>query len=215
VVADGKHTLISKVITMKTKTLMFAVIFTTALFLAATCWALVPDTVPGIILVDADGPSEVTLNIVQADVLPIFGHNTLGRMEGGVFEAFDYSEPYSLIQFSDTGGTVVDFAMEDVFGNVHSLSAGDGSVTFLGTPIKKSDLPVGTLVNPNWITKWYNSFLINWHWLKSDFITSFEVGIVDSGQGYSGVAAVPIPTTIWIFGSGLVGLVGIRKMFKT
>lgn len=200
---------------MKTKTLMFAVIFTTALFLAATCWALVPDTVPGIILVDADGPSEVTLNIVQADVLPIFGHNTLGRMEGGVFEAFDYSEPYSLIQFSDTGGTVVDFAMEDVFGNVHSLSAGDGSVTFLGTPIKKSDLPVGTLVNPNWITKWYNSFLINWHWLKSDFITSFEVGIVDSGQGYSGVAAVPIPTTIWIFGSGLVGLVGIRKMFKT
>lgn len=214
-VADGKHTLISKVITMKTKTLMFAVIFTTALFLAATCWALVPDTVPGIILVDADGPSEVTLNIVQADVLPIFGHNTLGRMEGGVFEAFDYSEPYSLIQFSDTGGTVVDFAMEDVFGNVHSLSAGDGSVTFLGTPIKKSDLPVGTLVNPNWITKWYNSFLINWHWLKSDFITSFEVGIVDSGQGYSGVAAVPIPTTIWIFGSGLVGLVGIRKMFKT
>lgn len=199
---------------MKTKNLMFTIIFTTALFLAGTCWALVPD---GIMLVDADGTANtlVTLNIVQADTFPIFGHNTLGRMNGGVFEAFDYSEPYSLIQFSDPGGTVVDFAMQDVFGNVHSLSAGDGAVTFLGTSITSSN-PGITPDNPdyNWITKWYNSFLINWHWLKSNFITSFEVGVVDSGPGHSGVAAVPIPATIWIFGSGMVGLVGIRKMFK-
>ena len=112
---------------------------------------------------------------------------------------------------------MVDFAMKDVFGNVHSLSAGDGAVTFLGTPINKSDIPTGITpdnANYNWITRWYNSFLINWHWLKSNFITSFEVGVVGSGQGYSGVAAVPIPATIWIFGSGMVGLVGIRKMFK-
>ena len=56
-------------------------------------------------------------------------------------------------------------------------------------------------------------------YIQSNFDGVIIGGIEDTGQsgnwGYtlnlSGVSAVPVPTAVWLFGSGLLGLIGVAR----
>ena len=54
----------------------------------------------------------------------------------------------------------------------------------------------------------YNTLIIDW-----DDTANIALGIY-TPTGGDDVAPVPIPPTIWIFASGLVGLVGVRRKLK-
>jgi len=181
---------------MKKKPTILIMIIVFLPFFAGTCLASAPST--DVVIVDADGTSntEVTFNLIG---LSLGDTPTYGYMGSGGFQAFP-----DQTQFTFDGGNTVDFAIQSG-DSVLSVSGGGGVLTFLGTAITPS-LAAPVTPMPNWVQKWYNLFKIEWF---GGAVT--EIGAVDSNQGQSGVAAVPIPATVWIFGAGLVGLVSIRK----
>ncbi|MEW6267228.1 MAG: VPLPA-CTERM sorting domain-containing protein [Thermodesulfobacteriota bacterium] len=58
---------------------------------------------------------------------------------------------------------------------------------------------------------------LNVNWASVDYVkfvcTSFDYFILDDIQ-YNGGAPVPIPGAVWLLGSGLVGLIGLRRKLQ-
>jgi len=60
-----------------------------------------------------------------------------------------------------------------------------------------------------------SDFLVDGVWLNSGSVTlspyALQNGSVNPNYSYSAVSPTPIPATVWILGSSLLGLIGIRK----
>ena len=52
----------------------------------------------------------------------------------------------------------------------------------------------------------FNSVMLNWG--------TFELTIFVAGDN-DNVAPVPVPAAFWLFGSGLIGLIGLRRRLKS
>jgi hypothetical protein len=113
-----------------------------------------------------------------------------GLLRGTEYDAFDVDGTLSL------GGTL-EVALFDLGGGLFAPQAGDTFDLFTADILQGSfgTLSYAALLDPN--LSWQLSYL-------TDAIGSTDIVRLS-------VQAVPIPAAVWLFGSGLLGLVGIAR----
>jgi len=174
----------------------FLCLFSMGLFITGTCFASLY-TGP-VVLVEADGGTDDGDMTVTFTVTDFSGWTVGEWISGSGFQPF----PTSTV--TKPGGNVVDFAINDGSGTTHKLSDGNNPVTFLNQN-------TGNVQAPSWVTTWYDDLIISWSTLSS----TLNISIFTTDGNPDGLAPVPIPATVWIFGAGLVGLVGIRRKLRS
>ena len=99
-------------------------------------------------------------------------------------------------------GDVVNFALHNnVFGTNYSIAEGYGTLDFA------QEVTGSSTVNPN-VTPYFNTLQIVWNSIP--YLT-LGVTFLDAGADFDGLAPVPIPTAALLFGTGLIGLIGIAR----
>jgi hypothetical protein len=149
---------------------------------------------------------------------------TLGELNSdGEFQSFNTAGSGDWFVVKKEGGDYVDFAIKK--GNKVLSLSGWGmpenySVTReFGAAVSKSDLDLDSVVvTPSDIDTWYEDLALIWK--HGDEVIDFEFLMMKNKKDlYSGFAseaspsAVPIPTTAFLLGTGVLGLVGIRRKF--
>ncbi|MDL2123286.1 MAG: PEP-CTERM sorting domain-containing protein [Deltaproteobacteria bacterium] len=166
-----------------------------------------------IVMVEADpGPAfDVPIEMnVTCTVKSLDAAWTAGEWTGAGFTPYadtDLITPGTQAQVTWLAGTVVDFALQQIAvpANVLKLSDGIHPVNF-----QNPNNLTGIVEAPNWVTTWYDDADIIW---SGGPLLSLE--IITTGGDPDGIAPVPIPSAIMLLGSGLVGLVGFRKKFRS
>lgn len=104
--------------------------------------------------------------------------------------------------WSFTGGDIVNFALKQNFGSgdIFSIADGFGTLEFL-------DQVSGSGVNPGILIPYFNTLEISWN-IPS---LNFGLSILDAGSQFDGLTVVPIPPAALLFGTGLIGLIGIAR----
>jgi len=152
-----------------------------------------------VLIVDGDGDIDTTVNLTFTSLLPGF---TFGQLTGGVFIAITSGST------ALAGGTLVDFAVrQDASPNaVASLTVPNGATI---TSNLQGPIPFANSVNPVVGTDYFNTLVLGF----SSFGTTFSVQVLNGNGagGTDGFAAVPIPPVALLFGTGLIGLIGIAR----
>ena len=173
-----------------------------ALMMATTCLAS-PYKGP-VLLVEADptgppGDGEIKVTFTVSFFDPLW---TVGEYIGGSFDQFiDEDSNTDGIQVIKNGGTIVDFAVSDGC-TILCLSDNIHEVTFL-------QLNSGVPEVPNWVTKWYDDLYITW---LGGPVPGMQLVTTDGDP--DGLAPIPVPSTLLLLGSGLIGFVGLRRKFN-
>jgi hypothetical protein len=168
---------------------------------------------PGLVLM-IDGTDHsggvATYNIDLTLPVPMYD---FGFESGGVFTpiALAPNGPASLIgQYSFSGGSLVDFALRNnQTSAIYTIAdpADYANQVYLG-PIDPSHS-----VNPQVADSYYNTLAIQWDLNGNGFNPLQDAGLTltYAVNPYDGMAPapVPIPTSMLMFGSGLVGFVGM------
>ncbi len=149
------------------------------------------------------GNADLSINGLAIDVIQFFGESS---------DDINPDETFSLTgsatDFTGTGGT---------FSGSFSIGGGLASGTFSGLNVNQysflgsttgdaggyMDITSGSLLQG--LASYTGGFVINW---SGDALAS-SGGMIGSGK--LDVPAVPVPAAVWLFGSGLLGLVGIAR----
>lgn len=104
-----------------------------------------------------------------------------------------------------TGNQVVNMLSNDGVGNPYQSWSTITSV--IGIAANRSDFTGGYVLGQHWVSAYdtYGSWANNPNYSSS---SNSNFGVWAT---YTGVSQVPIPAAAWLFGSALVGLVGIKR----
>ena len=165
----------------------------------SVAWAVPLPTGTPVLIVDGDGDPDATVTITFANLLSGF---TFGQLSGGGFV------PIISGVTPLAGGTLVDFAVrQDALPNaVASLTVPNGA-TITGDLM--GPIPFANSQSPVVGTDYYNSLTL----VFSSFGLPFSIQVLNGNGvgGTDGFAAVPIPPAALLFGTGLIGLIGIAR----
>jgi hypothetical protein len=117
------------------------------------------------------------------------------------------------LYYTELGNTTNAFTNKGPFINLGYNFEGGGNA-WSSTDITWNPL-TGNLINlhdPTWA--WYFDFATGYQggMVKSDDLRAVNTLAVHAGN--ISAAPVPIPPAVWLLGSGLLGLIGIRRRFK-
>jgi len=151
---------------------------------------------PGMCPGDGETDVTVSLNFYDQDWI-------LGEWKGNAFVEFnDEDDDVYGTQVTKTGGTVVDFAIKKNDGTVLMLSQKNHAVNF-------TNPNSGFVEAPTWVTEWYDDADIVWA-----NGPSIPIQIVITDGDPDGLAAVPIPASALLLGSGMVGLIAFGQRMR-
>ncbi len=104
------------------------------------------------------------------------------------------------------GDKAIGLALCDAFNN-----AGHGTKIIIdgGTASSRFFLPIGEGTSGNYNTEVFYNESSDWEWYQTG--TNYPKGGVNGM--FAVFSPVPIPGAVWLLGSGLIGLVGIRRKF--
>ena len=155
-----------------------------------------------ILIVDGigDGDTTVTPDIVN----PIPGFK-FGQLIGGNFSEIIANTT------AINGGALVDFAIQNITNTsqVFSLTNPGTGLTTVTASLTGPSL-AGSEQVPAVVGDYYNTLTLQW----TVFGTLFNIQVLNAGAGASGndgFAAVPLPPAVLLFGTGLIGLIGIAR----
>jgi len=156
-----------------------------------------------IVMVEADPANALNPEMDVTVTLGLLDSSwIMGESIGGSFTPFTDGDLTSAgTQVTRSGGTVVDFAIKLSGTNtVLKLSDGGHQVVFWNPNS-------GTVQAPTWVTEWYDDAVINW-------VGGPAIGIeiVATDGDPDGLAAVPIPASALLLGSGIVGLIAFGRV---
>lgn len=131
-------------------------------------------------------PGSLTFNFISSTT-PVSGPVDIGLGMGS---------------WSFTGGDIVDFALKQNFGSedIFSIAEGFGTLEFFNQVS-------GSGVNPAVLIPYFNTLEISWN-IPS---LNFGLSILDGVGQFDGLTVVPIPPAALLFGTGLIGLIGIAR----
>ncbi|MFH0726572.1 MAG: VPLPA-CTERM sorting domain-containing protein [Pseudomonadota bacterium] len=174
-------------------------------FLGGNCWGAAVDN--RILLVDGnlDAGTDVKFDISGWAL----SDWKIGEMIGDTFTSFTFeSDGYVLKE----GGDIINFAIENIADSTKkwSLNATQNSLAFTGIVLFSGQLSTMTdsePYKPNDVEEWYRTIIIPWS------PAQLTIEVVTAGGRNDGMTTVPIPTTAFLLGTGVLGLVGVRRKF--
>ncbi len=163
---------------------------------------------PGTVLMIDGKDSNVRVNITAVD-----GTLSFEAYDFGFLTGTGYTKITSTIgSYIFNGGDIVDFALRNrgldtIFGTADDL------IYNMANPLDYANqtylLPIdpSNSQNPVVTSPYYRSLLLTWD-LNLDGVadTGFDLAAVTSLKSFDGMAPVPLPAAVWLFGSGLLGL---------
>lgn len=183
-----------------------SLIVSTAAFLFMLQGVTVAMAVPvpsGTPILIVDGTTELNgatnTTVTPTIVNPIGGFN-FGQVIGGVFSAI-VSDVTAL-----AGGSLVDFAIQDQSNPANVFSLTDPSPNVVVATLSGPNL-TGNEEVPAVVPAYYNTLDLVWT-IGGNL---FNVQVLNAGPNTDGFAAIPIPPAVFLFGSGLIGLIGIAR----
>ena len=138
-----------------------------------------------VMYVDGDGDGEVSVFITNCT-----------EYEFGIWDGTDFDsllDPYDSDEFYYLGGDVLNYAL-DYNDNILTLANDDAFVDYFG-PITGTDYYAGAYIRWNLGTEFPN----------------FTIDVVTS-SALDGVKPVPIPASVLLLGSGILGLIAIGRV---
>lgn len=178
-----------------------ALAFVGSLVMAGSAMALTLTQGTEILLVDGNLDNDVTLTLGSLDNSPVY--DLIYSINDGVtWNSLDFFETF-------TGGTVLDIAITDGT-SIYSLSGDAGNTSYDVTMTFLGDYDPSLSQNPVISSTYYANLFLDWTVDGTNVLSnSFSI------TGGDGMAPVPEPATMLLFGSGLVGLAGYgRKKIK-
>jgi hypothetical protein len=144
---------------------------------------------------NADVDTAVTIGVLDATSIDYH----FGYISGGVFQPI-VSAGTKLGAKSFSGGSVIDFAIKNATTSaITRASEGTAEMTFFGA------IPASNSDNPVVLDDYWRVLTISWSLGGGDDILG---NISCSNDGF---APVPEPATLFLLGTGLIGLAGFRR----
>jgi len=195
-----------------------------AIVMAVLIWCFIPSPVRAALIVTAPGPVEiidgtdsgpgvVTFNIDLT--LPLAGYD-FGLMNGANFVPIALAPmgPSSLYgTYTFSGGDLVNFALESTSTNTIYTIADPANYA---TQLYYNPIDPSHSVNPVVTTPYYNTLLLEWNLMGGSFDPTIDpmLTLTQAINPFDGMApaVVPLPASVLLFGSGLLGLAGWRRL---
>lgn len=120
-------------------------------------------------------------------------------------------------------GVMSDVARDNDYGVVHSILDENAFMNRGGGPGYggMNDVVVegeGALEGAAWDTDGYEDMYVWNYWAPTDTVSEYAtIRLLDNGDGTADVVIanpVPVPAAVWLLGSGLLGIVGLRRKNK-
>ena len=179
-------------------------------------WASLIVSAPGPVeIIDGtdSGPGVVTFNIDLT--LPLAGYD-FGFMNGANFVPIALAPmgPSSLYgTYTFAGGDLVNFALESTSTNTLYTIADPANYA---TQLYSNPIDPSHSVNPVVTTPYYNTLLLEWNLMGGSFDPTIDpmLTLTQAINPFDGMApaVVPLPASVLLFGSGLLGLAGWRRL---
>lgn len=158
---------------------------------------LAPSGTPILIVDGIDSDTTVSPVITNN---PIFGSFVFGQVIGGAFSPITAPlQGNTLVDFAITGGGCAPFCSLTTPNVATTVTA-----NLTGTNLS------GFAENPGGIFDYYNTLEITWTGVGGIFGISLQ-SLNGGGGNTDGFAAVPLPPAVLLFGTGLIGLIGIAR----
>lgn len=171
---------------------------------------------PGMVLMIDGTDSNVTVDITAID-----GTLPLGAYDFGFVTGSGYTKITSLAgSWVFNGGDVVDFALRNR-GSDNTFGTGDDVIYSISNPLDYANQTYLLAIDPSYsqnpvvTSPYYRSLLLTWDLdLNGVADTGFDLSVTTPLFTYDGMAPIPLPAAVWLFGSGLLGLMGIARRKK-
>ena len=172
---------------------------------------------PGLVLMVDGLDSNVTVNIKALDATLPLAKYDFGFVTGGSYNLITNQFGTTFGSYTFAGGTVVDFALRDQ-GSDNTFGTGDDVVYSISNPADYADqwyytpIAASNSRNPVVNNPYYHTLALLWDLDRNGVVDAgFDIGVSTPLFGTDGVAPIPLPAAVWLLGSGLLGLVLVRR----